>query len=340
MAREFKNINLKPYNSFGVEVQADRLIEFDSYDDLHTLLENDKSILAGSWGVLSGGNNTLFVNEFKGALLHPVSKNIEIEEDGSEWVIVRVEAGVEWDEFVQWSVEKELWGLENLSLIPGYVGATPIQNIGAYGAEVKDSIVSIEMLCADTLNKLVLANEYCSFGYRDSIFKNTLKGRVVITSVRFKLSKIANPRLEYGALFEEVEKLGSATLQNIRSAVINIRQSKLPETKILGNAGSFFKNPVVDRSVAEKLKTEYPEMPVYELPDQPEQVKLAAGWLIEKCEFKGKRYKNAGVHSEQALVLVNHGGATGEEIMELANMIMKNVKKRFGVEISPEINIL
>lgn len=338
MAKEHKDIDLRPYNSFGVSQLAARLVEFDSYDDLHATLTADPTILAGRWRVLGGGNNTLFTADYDGTLIHPISRGITVAAERGTDVVVRVEAGEEWDDVVAWAVEHDLWGIENLSLIPGQAGAAPVQNIGAYGTEAKDTIESVEMLCTDTLNRLVLGGEYCSFGYRESIFKHQLAGRVIITAINLRLSRIASPRLDYGALRAEVEKLGEPTLSNIRKAVISIRESKLPDPKVLGNGGSFFKNPIVEPEVAEQLLTTYPDMPHYPAPEG--KVKLASGWLIEQAGWKGRRVGNVGVHDRQALVLVNHGGATGGEVMALARQVVADVKSKFGIEISPEINIV
>ena len=338
MATEQRNIDLKPYNSFGVSQMAERLVEFTSYDDLHATLTADPSILAGSWRVLGGGNNTLFTDDYHGTLIHPVSKGITITAERGNDVVVRVEAGEEWDDVVAWAVEHGLWGIENLSLIPGQAGAAPVQNIGAYGTEAKDSIESVEMLCTDTLNRLVLGGEYCSFGYRESIFKQSLAGKVIITAINLRLSRIAAPRLDYGALRAEVEKLGEPSLKNIRQAVITIRESKLPDPKVLGNGGSFFKNPIVEPEVADRLLANYPNMPLY--PAEGDKKKLSSGWLIEQAGWKGKRVGNVGVHDRQALVLVNHGGATGGEVIEFAKMIVAEVEQKFGVRIVPEINIV
>ena len=338
MATEHKHIDLKPYNSFGVSQRAKRLVEFDSYDDLLSTLKADPTILAGKWRVLGGGNNSLFTADYEGTLIHPVSRGITITAERGDDVVVRVEAGEEWDDVVAWAVKQGLWGIENLSLIPGQAGAAPVQNIGAYGVEAKDTIESVEMLCTDTLNRLVLGGEYCSFGYRESIFKHQLAGKVIITAINLRLSRVANSHLEYGALRSEVEKLGEPSLENIRAAVIGIRRSKLPDPKELGNGGSFFKNPIVEPEVAERLLATYPNMPHYPAADG--RVKLASGWLIEQAGWKGRRVGNVGVHAQQALVLVNHGGATGNEVMDLANQIVAEIKQKFEIEISPEINII
>ena len=244
-----------------------------------------------------------------------------------------------WDELVAWSVGRGLWGLENLSLIPSSVGAAPVQNIGAYGAEAGDTIVCVEYLSADDLSIVRLDAEACRFGYRDSIFKHELKGCAVITAVEFCLSKRERPNLGYGDVVNEVEALGGATLGNIREAICSIRRRKPPDTAVMGNAGSFFKNPVVDAARADALRREYPDMPTYPAAGEG-RVKLAAGWLIDRCGMKGYRDGRVGVHDRQALVLVNLGGATGAEVIELARTVRRRVFDKFGVEIDMEVNVI
>lgn len=335
MIREFHHISLRDRNSFGVEQQAARLAEFETADDL-------RAIFAGGapaeWCVLSGGNNILFTRDYDGLLLTPAARGIAVTKDEGDRVYVRAEAGAEWDDLVEWAVERGLWGIENLSLIPGKVGAAPVQNIGAYGAEAKDAIESVEMFCTDTCNTLILSREHCAFGYRESVFKHALRGRVVITAVTFRLSRRPRPDLGYGDLLRETEARGGATLRNIREAVCAIRRSKLPDTAVLGNAGSFFKNPVVEAAVAERLRTDYPALPLY--PAAEGRMKLAAGWLIEQAGMKGHREGCVGVHDRQALVLVNYGDATGGEVLALAHKVQEAVRAKFGVEIAAEVNVL
>ena len=337
MKQEFFNLSLRDRNSFGVEQQTARLVEFETTEDLRELFAESKP---ERWMVLSGGNNILFTKDYDGLLITPVAQKIEVTERGDDSLLVRVDAGLEWDDLVAWAVEQGVWGLENLSLIPGKVGAAPVQNIGAYGAEAKDCIERVEFYLPEEDRVEVLERKECRFGYRESIFKQELKGRTIITAVWFRLSLEERPNLGYGDLKREVEARGGASLKNIREAVVAIRQSKLPDTAVLGNAGSFFKNPVVDRALAEELLKLYPEMPHYPSAEGPERVKLAAGWLIDRCGLKGYRSGSVGVHDRQALVLVNYGGATGGEVIELARYVQEQVKARFGVEISPEVNIL
>lgn len=337
MIKEFRAINLLDRNSFHVEQQAARLVEFDEADDLAALFERERP---GQWMVLSGGNNVLFTADYEGLLITPVSQRIELLEEQGDEVVVRADAGVEWDDLVAWSVERGLWGLENLSLIPGKVGAAPVQNIGAYGAEAKDTIRTIHWVdTAEGCRKVAMDASEARFGYRESIFKHELKGRAIITAVDFVLHRTAAPRIGYGDVEREVMARGGISLTNIREAICAIRRSKLPDTAVLGNAGSFFKNPVVERSVAERLLAEWPDMPHYPAADA-DHTKLAAGWLIDRAGLKGYRSGKVGVHDRQALVLVNYGGATGSEVIELAHFVMNQVEARFGIRIEPEVNIL
>lgn len=336
MKQEFLSISLKERNSFHVEQQADRLVEFTTADELKELFAQG---IGDSWMVLSGGNNILFTRDYHGVLLTPRATGIAILEEHDDRLLVRAEAGLEWDDLVAWSVERGLWGLENLSLIPGKVGAAPVQNIGAYGAELKDALVEVEYFSTEDMQVKRLAKSECAFGYRESIFKRALKGKAVILSVVFALSRTPRPNVAYGDVMREVEARGGLTLKNIREAICTIRRSKLPDTAVLGNAGSFFKNPVVDKAVADDLRGRYPEMPLYPSAEGPERVKLAAGWLIDKAGMKGYREGTVGVHDRQALVLVNHGGATGGEVLALARKVQQRVKECFGVEIDTEVNI-
>ncbi len=335
MIRDFYDIDLADRNSFHVRQRAARLVEFETTDDLAAFF---KEGAPARWTVLAGGNNILFTQDFDGVLLTPRGVSIDIVAETPDAVAVRAAAGVEWDDLVAWAVERGLWGIENLSLIPGKVGAAPVQNIGAYGAEAKDTIQSVEMFCTDTRNTLILSKEHCAFGYRESVFKHALRGRVVITAVTFRLSRRPRPELGYGDLLRETEARGGATLRNIRDAVCAIRRSKLPDTAVLGNAGSFFKNPVVETAAAERLRADYPAMPLY--PAGEGRTKLAAGWLIEQAGMKGYREGCVGVHERQALVLVNYGGATGGEVLALAHKVQRAVHTKFGVEIAAEVNVL
>ena len=329
MIREFHQISLRGRNSFGVDQRAARLVEFETAEDLRTFFAAG---IPGRWTVLAGGNNILFTEDYDGVLLTPVARQIALLSDDGDEVRLRVEAGVEW------AVERGLWGIENLSLIPGKAGSAPVQNIGAYGCEAKDAIRRVEMYCVETGNLLTLDAAHCGFGYRESVFKHDLKGRVIITAIEIRLSHTPRPKLGYGDVEREVEARGGATLRNIREAICSIRRAKLPDPAVLGNAGSFFKNPVVEAPVAERLLAEYPDMPHYAAPEG--RIKLAAGWLIDRAGMKGYREGSVGVHERQALVLVNHGGATGGEVIAFARTVQAKVREKFGIEIDTEVNIL
>lgn len=331
------NISLAKYNSFGISVCADRMLEFENARQLEEYFSKYSSEKY-PWYPFSGGNNILLTGNYKGTLIHPVSKRIEIIDSDDKYIYVKAEAGVEWDDFVAWSVDRGLGGVENLSLIPGYVGAAPIQNIGAYGVEAKDTIVNVEAYMVDSNNVVNMSAEKCRFGYRDSIFKHELRNRAIILSVTFRLLREPQFKLGYGDLQKEVAARDGLTLRNVRDAVMAIRRRKLPDPKVLGNAGSFFKNPVVEESCMKRLLEKYPDMPHY--PAAEGYAKLAAGWLIDKAGWKGFRKNNVGVHEKQALVLVNYGGATGKEILEFAGEIKESIREKFGVSIEMEVNIL
>lgn len=337
MVKEYNDITLGNRNTFGIDARCARLVEYEGISDLGELFA--AGLFKDRWMVISGGSNIVFTRDFDGVLLHPVDSGIEITEEHNDKVRVHALAGTDWDTFTGWCVANGLWGCENLSSIPGLVGASPVQNIGAYGVEVKDIIHSVELFVVDSGKEVTLAGAHCDFGYRESIFKHSLKGKVIVTAVNFELSRVEKPILGYGDLYEKVYSLGGPTLDNIRQAVIGIRDSKLPDPRVTGNAGCFFKNPIVPERVAMVMKTSYPDMPVY--PSQQEgYIKLAAGWLIDRCGWKGYRHGRVGVHDRQALVLINLGGATGHEVMELATMIKTDVKQKLGVDIDTEVNIV
>lgn len=333
-----ENYSLKPYNTFGIDVRCRYFVEAGEVDELLDFVASyewePQEVL-----ILGGGSNFLFTEDFNGTVFYPAMQGIEVVREDAVEVEVRVGAGVEWDDFVAWAVGQGFWGIENLSLIPGHVGAAPVQNVGAYGMEAGERIIEVEAIHLPEARLVRIAGRDCRFAYRDSIFKKEWKNRYIITHVFFRLSKQPQFRLDYGSMRSELERVGGeVTLQKIRQAVINIRNSKLPDVKILPNAGSFFKNPVVPLKLAENLLKQYPALPVY--PVDEEKVKLAAGWLIEQCGWKGKVLGQAGVHEKQALVLVNRGDADGVEIAHLANEIKKSVFIKFGVWIEPEVYIL
>ncbi|MBE6213378.1 MAG: UDP-N-acetylmuramate dehydrogenase [Rikenellaceae bacterium] len=336
MIRHFTEHPLAEMNSFHVREHSAHIIEFDQPSDLDTIFTEGKA--PDKWFVLGGGNNILFTTRYDGVLIHPVGKNLTIIAEDEQTLSLKADAGIEWDDMVAWCVERGLWGAENLSLIPGTIGASPVQNIGAYGAEAKDIITRVNYFNTAERKHLTLSKEECHFGYRESIFKHDLRGKAIITSVEFTLHKEARPNLGYGDLQREVEARGGATLANIRDAVCAIRRSKLPDTTEIGNAGSFFKNPIVDVATAEELLSRYENMPTYPAADGCR--KIAAGWLIDQAGMKGYRKGNVGVHDRQALVLVNFGGATGNEVIALAQEVQRAVYEKFGIRIEPEVNIL
>lgn len=336
-----ENIELASYTSFGTSAIADRMVEWDSTQDLIDYLRAEgQEHLKGTWTILGHGCNTLFTQPYHGTIIHSTAKGIEIIDQSQEQVVIRVAAGHLWDEVVEWSCQRGLWGAENLSAIPSSVGASAVQNIGAYGVEAKDIIHAVEYVDTSSLSIVRIAPEECRFGYRESIFKHKLAGRAIITAVEYRLSLRPAPKLDYGTLRSEVESAGEITPEGIRKAVVAIRKSKLPDPLIIGNAGSFFKNPILPRQKVEALKELYPAMPVYEVAGRSEELKIATGWMIDSLGWKGQSLGRAGVHAKQALVLVNLGGATGGEIITLAERICLQVKEKFGVEITPEVNIL
>ncbi|MFI3248073.1 MAG: UDP-N-acetylmuramate dehydrogenase [Rikenellaceae bacterium] len=337
MIRIFNNITLRDRNSFHIDVKTARLIEFESPKDLHEIFTNYS---IDSWMVLSGGNNILFTKDLELTLLTPTSTSINIVGQNDVSVTVRVDGGVEWDDVVEWSVERGLWGAENLSLIPGKTGAAPIQNIGAYGVEICDFLKSVEYFDPLTLQVKQIKAADCNFGYRDSIFKRELKGQVIVTAIEIVLSKVENPQLHYADLVQRVSQRGGATLRNIRDVICEIRNEKLPDTTKVGNAGSFFKNPIVSISELEELKLKYPNIPSYPIGADSSNVKLAAGWLIDQAGMKGYTKGEVGVHDRQALVLINIGHAKGDEVLALSREVQQRVNECFGVEIEAEVNIL
>lgn len=330
------NISLKSFNTFGIDVQSASFVEVNRVAELKQLLKDNKEEIL----ILGGGSNILFTQNYAGLVIKNNIKGIEIISEDKQEIILKVGAGENWHDFVMYCVSKNYAGLENLSLIPGTVGASPMQNIGAYGIEVKDVIFEVEALRLDNFTLQKFTNEECQFDYRSSIFKTTQKGNYFITSVTFLLSKKAKINSSYGAIEDELKSMGiiNPTIKDISKAVINIRTSKLPDPKEIGNSGSFFKNPVVSFSKKNELLEKYPAMPYYL--QNNGKFKIAAGWLIEVCGWKGKRIGDYGVHAKQALVLVNYGSATGSQIFQLSEEIIKSVQNTFGIELEREVNII
>jgi UDP-N-acetylmuramate dehydrogenase len=330
------NQNLASMNTFGMKVSAERFAVFRNLNDLSKLqLKKEKNLF-----VLGGGSNVLLTKDFSGLVVKNEITGITIEQEDADTVTVKVGAGENWHEFVTYCIQNNWGGIENLSLIPGNVGASPMQNIGAYGVEIKDVFVSLEAYEIATGKLVVFDKEACQFGYRESVFKRALKGKYIITSVTFQLHKKPVIKTSYGAIQSELEKMGvtTPTIKDVSDAVIAIRRSKLPDPKELGNAGSFFKNPVVAREVLAQIQEQYTEVPHY--PIDNNHVKIPAGWLIEKAGWKGKRFDNYGVHQYQALVLVNYGGAKGEEILNLSEKIIQDILQKFQIQLEREVNIL
>lgn len=332
------HFSLKNYNTFGIEAKAKSFVEVSNTEELAQILkehQHEKLFLLG------GGSNMLLTQDIDALVIYVNLKGKTILKEDENHAWVQGNAGENWHEFVLWNIDQNFGGIENMSLIPGNVGTTPIQNIGAYGAEIKDTFVSCEAMKIDTQEIMTFTNEECKFGYRDSIFKNEAKNQYVITSVTFKLTK-KNHKINtsYGAIDGELAKHGitNPTIKEVSNAVIAIRQSKLPDPKELGNSGSFFKNPIVPKSVYEKAHAQYPDMPHYTVGEN--EVKVPAGWLIEQAGFKGKRFGDAGVHTLQALVLVNYGNATGQEILNVSKEIQKTILEKFGIAIEAEVNII
>ncbi len=355
MLKFLENYPLKNLNTYGFDVKAKYFIRLSNIEEIKEFFKrrqeygdrnteiNLRSQVSGflshvNFLILGNGSNLLFTDDFDGIVIRPEIQGIEITNENSEYSYVKCGAGVEWDKFVEWTVKNGLGGLENLSHIPGTVGAAPVQNIGAYGVEVKDCLVSVEGFQLEDRTLFNISNINCEFGYRTSIFKNSLKGKVIITYVNFKLNKRPVFKLNYGSIASEITKLGIVNLSNIRQAIINIRSEKLPDPSITGNAGSFFKNPVISKTKALQIKEKYPDVQIFFTEEG--KYKIPAAFLIEKCGWKGFREGDAGVHAKQPLVLVNFGNATGKEIIGLAKKIQQSIKDAFGIDLEMEVNVV
>jgi UDP-N-acetylmuramate dehydrogenase len=332
------NFSLKKYNTFGIEAKAKQFVAVHSIADLKTILQEHQS---EPKFVLGGGSNMLLTQDIEALVIHVDLKGKKVLKEGDDFVWVESQAGENWHEFVLWTIDQNFGGLENMSLIPGNVGTTPVQNIGAYGTEMKDTFVSCDAMNIATQEMKTFTKDDCNFGYRESVFKHEIKDQFIITSVVFKLTK-QNHKINtsYGDITKELEKqnVSAPTLKDVSNAVIAIRQSKLPDPKELGNSGSFFKNPIIPKEQYEKAHALHPEMPHYVVSEN--EVKVPAGWLIERAGFKGKRFGDAGIHKNQALVLVNYGNATGQEILNVSKDIQATILKEFGIAIEAEVNVI
>jgi len=333
-----KNISLKPFNTFGIDVNAKHFVSVKSVEELKSVLKlkdyPEKFILGG-------GSNILLTKDIEALVIHLDIKSIEIVSKTEYTVNVNIAAGENWHDFVLWCLQHDFGGVENLSLIPGNVGTAPIQNIGAYGVELKDVFVECKALHIKTQNIKVFTKKECNFDYRNSIFKQEIKGEYIIINVTLKLStKDHKLKTSYGAITEELTKMNIKTpnIQDVSNAVIKIRESKLPNPKIIGNSGSFFKNPIISKSHFNALKINFPEIPSYQVSE--ENIKIPAGWLIEYAGFKGKRFGNYGVHKNQALVLINYDDAKGEDILKLSQLIQSTIKLIFNINLEVEVNII
>ena len=338
--KDYSNYSLLGHNTFGIDAKCKRFVEYYSVQEAQQLARSltcsDEPLL-----IVGSGSNLLLTKDFPGTVVHSAILGHEIvgeTENGD--VLLRCGSGVEWDSFVALCVENGWHGVENLSLIPGEVGASAVQNIGAYGAEAKDVIDSVEAVCIATGDVVTFSNADCCYAYRDSKFKHEWKNKYLVTHVTYRLSKEFVPKLDYGNIRKSLDAKGITNLSaaELRQTIIEIRRAKLPDPKALGNAGSFFMNPIVPRDVFERLASKYNDMPHYVIDDG--HVKIPAGWMIEQCGWKGRSLGHAGVHKNQALVLVNNGGATGQEVLDLCNRIIKDVKETFGIEIHPEVNVI
>ena len=339
--KSFENYSLLPHNTFGIDAKCRKFVEYSHIEELREVLADMKKHKEDRFLHIGGGSNLLFTSDYDGVILHSAIKGKEVLAAEGDEVLLRVGAGENWDELVAWCVEQGYYGLENLSYIPGEAGASAVQNIGAYGKEVGEFIVRVETVEVATGAVRIFQQADCHYAYRYSIFKGEIRGQYVVTHVVLRLSRTFAPDLTYGAISRELEQRGIApstlTASQLRNLIVEVRQSKLPEPADLGSAGSFFMNPVVPAAVAARLQETYPQMPHY---DVEGGVKIPAGWLIEQCGWKGRKMGPAGVYEKQALVLVNHGGATGEDICRLSKAIQEDVQNKFGIAIFPEVNFI
>jgi UDP-N-acetylmuramate dehydrogenase len=334
----YSNFSLKNYNTFGIEAKAKKFVAVHSLAELTSVLRQNNS---ENTFILGGGSNMLLTQDIKALVIHIDLKGKRVIDENEDYAWVESQAGENWHEFVLWTIDQNFGGLENMSLIPGNVGATPVQNIGAYGTEIKDTFVSCAALTSLNLELKTFTKEDCRFGYRESIFKNEVKDQYIITSVVFKLTKQNhNINTSYGDITNELakNKITIPNLKDVSDAVVAIRKSKLPDPKELGNSGSFFKNPILLKTDFKKIQQQFPQMKYYEVSET--EVKVPAGWLIEEAGLKGKRFGDAGIHKDQALVLVNYGKATGQEILNVSKHIQETIFTKFGIHIEAEVNVI
>lgn len=334
----FENYSLAELNTFHIDVRANKFIVVEKVNELDNLIDSVE-LLSGKFLILGGGSNILFTKDFDGTILHLSFIQLSEIKSDDNFVYIKAEAGMIWDELVKYSVERNLGGIENLAMIPGTVGAAPIQNIGAYGQELKDSLIEVEYYDLTDREIKTISNEKCEFGYRDSIFKKSLRNRFIITSLTLRLSKNTSPVLNYGNVANELSKSGidKPTIKDVSNIIRKIRTEKLPDPNQIGNAGSFFKNPIIDENKFESIKEKYPDVPSFR---QENKIKIPAAWLIEKSGMKGLRMGNVGTYPNQPLVIVNYGKASGKEMLEFAHLIQTAVFEKFQIQLEPEVNII
>ncbi|MCF7884923.1 MAG: UDP-N-acetylmuramate dehydrogenase [Candidatus Marinimicrobia bacterium] len=332
-----QNYSLKSHNTFNIAAKTKYFVECNSIEELQQAVKQSETGF-GPRLIVGSGSNILFKDDYNGLIIHPNIKGKKLLKETHSSIQIKVSCGENWDDFVEYCVENSYGGLENLSWIPGKVGAVPIQNIGAYGVEAKDCIIEVEALNITSGEIKTFTKDECEFGYRNSIFKNEYRSKYIILAVTFELSKNPSLTTNYGAIQKHLNNYPKKNIKTVRKIIINIRKEKLPDPNEIGNAGSFFKNPIVNRVKFENIYDNFPAMPYYEL--SQDTVKIPAGWMIEKCGWKGKRIGNAGVYNKQALILVNYGNATGQEIYDLSQQIKADVKKQFGITLEEEVNII
>lgn len=337
------DVSLLPYNTFGIDVQTKTFFSYQSEEELISIIKHPSASLPKPWLHIGEGSNLLFLNHFPGTILRSSIKELSVLEETPEYIIIRVGAGWNMDQFIEYAISNGWYGIENLSNIPGQVGSSAVQNIGAYGIEIAEFIQHVNCIRLDDASKRTFTQKECGFDYRHSIFKTPeYKGKYAITSVEYRLNRKFIPRVDYGGINEGIIRHGkhidTITACDLRNIIIEIRGCKLPDPKKQGNAGSFFMNPIVDRIHFEKILTRYPNMPRFEIDD--EHIKIPAAWLIEQCGWKGKHLGNAGVHDVQPLILVNTGGASGKEIASLSDKIRETVYNQFGIDLKPEVNFI